>query len=201
MQVGQICILALATAALASCDGAGAGMRAGDASAFLAQFADGRAPADVCTPQGRGMLRTAVRAYGAAMAANGAAWPLDAEQALGSMETTVLASVATGLIERSDLRGSARGAALQLASSYLPDASRFHGALSAACVEMVALQQAAARYILEGERQRSLLDYARDNGAAAQARAVRHEPRVERARVAMELAAHAVEARLDARAG
>jgi len=57
-----------------ACAPAPASMSAGEASERLARFAASPAD-DACTPQGRAMLREAVRVYGAAMEEAGVAWP------------------------------------------------------------------------------------------------------------------------------
>jgi hypothetical protein len=191
----------LAAAALTAC--APAPMAAGDASAFLARFAAGEAPSDVCTRDGRVELRRAVRAYGAEMEANGAVWPAFVPEGEGdagrsSMDTSVLIALAAGFIERSDLIGAARQDAEQIAREHLMDILNLRRAVSVACEEVAEVQRTAAAYMSELTRQQTLEAHARRNGESARHMARRNRERVRRAEGEMRIALLAVQARIDA---
>ncbi len=177
-------------------------MAATEASELLERFAAGAASADVCTPQGRALLRGAVRAYGAAMESGGVAWPAipvmgaDADQ-LRSMDVTVLVAFAAGFVEASDFRGNARRMANALALTQYPEIRNMRAAARGACSEVAALQQAAARFVLETERYREMAERAIGGHREAE-RLRRQERRMARAEMQMQDLAAAVQARLNA---
>jgi hypothetical protein len=176
-------------------------MAATDASELLARFAAGAAPADVCTPEGRALLRGAVRAYGAAMSEAGETWPAaparDVDADLSSMDVSVLVAFAAGFVEASDLRGPARASAGELPFAQWPEIQMMRQAASVACADAARLQQAAARFVLEAARYQQLAaDAARDARAAARMRV--QGARMERAQSQMQLMAAYVEASLEA---
>jgi hypothetical protein len=181
-------------------------MPAARASEVLARFAAGTGAAvNVCTPEGRAMLRGAVRSYGAEMSVNGVAWPMmpgfgvEAPDALNSVDVSVLVAVAAGFVEASDLHGPARRFARHLAFMQWPEIRDLRSATRVACDEVVELQQAAARVVLETERLRQMTE--RADGARNGDRVRRQHDRVERAHVAMQQIAAQVQARMDAARG
>ncbi|PZO47300.1 MAG: hypothetical protein DCF16_17900 [Alphaproteobacteria bacterium] len=186
-------ILAVLTAASA-CGPAPVAMPATRASELLERFAAGAADADVCTPGGRALLRGAVRAYGAAMDASGVAWPSvpvreETPDRLGAVDISVLIAFAAGFVEASDFRGASRAALAQLSFAHWPEMRRMRAGARVACAEVVALQTAAARVVMEMERLRFV------EGAD---RVRRQQARLERAQVQMQAAAAMLEARLEA---
>ncbi|MDZ4689847.1 hypothetical protein [Terricaulis sp.] len=189
----RIWILAAAFAASA-CAPAPVTMPATQASEVLELFAAGRAPGDVCTAQGRAMLRGAVRAYGAAMAEAGEVWPDasafgDAPDSLSSVEVSVMIGVAAGFVEVSDLHGPARGLARQMTFAHWPSMRDLRRAADVACPELVELQQTAARFVVERERYESAM---RRDDARASERRRRHAERMQRSLAEMQMLAEVV---------
>lgn len=177
-------------------------MAATDASEVLAQFAVGRGDADVCTPDGRALLRGAVRAYGGAMQAAGVNWPAlepaDRNASVGAIEASVLVAFAAGFVEASDFRG-ARAMAAQLSFMHWPELRDLRAAARVACGDVVALQQAAARVVIETERLREMSESAqrRDRMSRNGGQRLMGQHRlVERAHTAMQQRAAVVEARM-----
>jgi hypothetical protein len=194
-------LLILATGA---CGPAPVNMAATDASELLARFAAGSAPADVCTAEGRAVLRGAVRSYGAAMEANGVAWPVvpnfgSEAQALSSVDASVLIAFAAGFIEVSDFQGRARGLVTHMSFAQWPEIGGMRRAARVACTEVVALQQAAARVVIEADRFAQVRQTAeRDRGSRAAAERVRRQAvRLERAQAQMQMVAAGVQARVE----
>lgn len=191
-------ILALGLAA-SSCAPAPAAMPATQASEALAMFAAGSSPWDVCTPEGRAMLRSAVRAYGAEMARAGVQWPAvpafdGAGEGASSVDVTVLAAFSAGFVEASDFRGRTRALINRLSLAQWPQVSGMRQAARVACAEVAALQQAAARLVLEAQRYGTLTAHAAQvNDPRAQALAERQALRVRRAQARMALDAALVE--------
>jgi hypothetical protein len=190
-------VLVLATAA---CAQAPVRMPAAEASELLARFAAGSGRADVCTAEGRAVLRGAVRAYGAEMSANGVAWPMipalgGDPDALSSVDVSVLVATAAGFVETSDFHGPARRMARQLSFAQWPEVRGMRGAADVACAEVVSLQQAAARLVFETQR----LDQMADRGGSGRSadRLRRQHDRVERAHVQMQQSAAALQNRMD----
>lgn len=177
-------------------------MAATDASELLERFAAGSAPADVCTPQGRAVLRGAVRAYGTELQRAGVAWPAipamggEGDQ-LRSMDITVLVAFAAGFVEASDFHGNARRMVSELALTQYPEIRNMRAAAHVACGEVAALQQAAARFVLEAERYREMAEQAISDQQDAE-RLRRQERRMARAEMQMQDLAAAVQARLEA---
>jgi hypothetical protein len=190
----------LLAASLGACAPAPANMPATQASEVLARFAAGSASANVCTPEGRAVLRGAVRAYGQEMSMNGVAWPMmpgfGASEALNSVDVSVLVAFAAGFVEVSDLHGPARRFARRLSFTQWPEIRSMRDATRVACDEVVALQQAAARVVIETERLRLMTQ--RAGGALNGDRVRRQHDRVERAHLAMQQIAAQVQARMDA---
>jgi hypothetical protein len=190
----------LLAVSLGACAPAPANMPATQASEVLARFAAGSMSANVCTPQGRAVLRGAVRSYGQEMSVNGVAWPMmpgfGASEALNSVDVSVLVAFAGGFVEASDLRGPARRFARHLTFAQWPELRSMRDATRVACDEVLSLQQAAARVVIETERLRQMTEFA--GGALNGDRVERQHERVERAHVAMQQIAAQVQARMDA---
>jgi hypothetical protein len=180
-----------ALAAVSACAPGPAHMPASHASEVLERFAAGAGEADVCTPNGRAMLRGAVRAYGAAMNANGVAWPATGGDQLNGVEASVLVAFSAGFVEASDFYGPARAALTQLAFTQWPEVRGMRTATRVACAEVAALQQAAARVLMETARLHQIPD-------SRPGRLQRQRERVERARIQMQQQAAFVSARVGA---
>jgi hypothetical protein len=190
--------------ALAACACAPAPARvpAAEAGELLARFAAGTAAPrlDVCTPEGRSVLRGAVRAYGAELHSNGVMWPAlpglaGQETLVSSVDASVLVAFAAGFVEASDLQGPARRLAQQLTWGQWPEIRRMREAASVACDDAAELQHAAARVVVEMARLESMgeADSAREAERLESQRA-----RVERARRQMQQIAAFVEAEVEA---
>jgi hypothetical protein len=144
-----------------------------------------------------------VRAYGGAMQAAGVAWPAlqspDRTASLGAVEASVLVAFAAGFVEASDFRGGARAMAAQLSFVHWPELRDLRAAARVACNDVVALQQAAARVVIETERLREMTESAErrerlsHNGGQ---RLMSQHRLVERAQNAMQQRAAMVEARM-----
>ena len=197
--------LILASAFMTSaCAPGPSAMPATQASELLERFAAGASAQDVCTPEGRAMLRGAVRAYSAEMARAGLTWPTAPgagdPDAVKSVDANVLIAFTAGFVERSDFSGPARRLIGQFTFAQAPDLPNLRRAARVACEEMAAFQQAAARFVLETERYRGVSQRAeKDIGDGAQLD--RQARRLERAEVAMQTAAFAVESRVEAARG
>lgn len=189
-------VTALAVGVLASaCAPAPAPMAASEASEHLERFAAGAAADDVCTPQGRALLRGAVRSYGAELARAGVAWPAlpkrDGEGLRGT-DLAVTIAVAAGIVEASDLQNAARGAVNRFALTQWPQFTNMRAAVRLACGRVVELQQAAVRVAAEMERyQRMAMRRQRDPE-----RLRRQQERLERAQAQLEALADAVQAEI-----
>jgi hypothetical protein len=169
-------------------------MAASDAGEHLAQFAAGTAE-DVCTPEGRALLRGAVRAYGAELAHAGVIWPiLNEAEPVRSTEMAVAVAFASGLLDLSDFRGDARNAVNRFAHAQWPQLANMRAAGRVACKKVLDLQQAAMRLVAEMDR------YAR-MAAAAQAdpgRLRRQRERLQQTQAQFEALAAAIEAEVAA---
>jgi hypothetical protein len=195
-------IFAAAALALAGCGPAP--MNALEAAQVLEAFTAGAGP-DVCAPGGRGQLRGAVRAYGEAMTENGAEWPAlaaheEEQQALSSVEVSVMISFAAGFVHATDLPRAARGRAQMLVLEHLPHMMRMRRVGVEHCAEVVSMQRAASRYMLEMERMKHAVESARRNGGEGAVAQLLHQNAViRRAQEDMEIAAAAIQARMDVR--
>lgn len=182
---------------ICACAPAPVRMTATEASELLARFASGSEGAEVCTPEGRALLRGAVRAYGAEMAMAGVSWPMipamgaDANR-LTSLDVSVTVAFTAGFVEASDFYGPARALVSHLTFAHWPQVRSMRRGAHVACAEVVQLQQAAAHVVLESERYRDLSTHARNNDD----RLRRQARRLERAQEQMNDRAAAVEARL-----
>lgn len=142
-----------------ACAPAPAPMAASEASERLERFAAGSSAEDVCTPQGRALLRGAVRAYGAELARAGVAWPVlpdDDGEALRNVDAAVSIAFAAGFVEASDFQGQARGAVSRMALAHWPQIGDMRAAARVACGHVVDLQHAALRFVSEMKRTQRL---------------------------------------------
>jgi len=173
-------------------------MPATQASEVLEQFAAGAAPEDVCTPEGRALLRGAVRAYAAEMQSGGVDWPAlpAADGASGDMrsvDASVVIAFAAGFVEASDFSGPARALVRQVSFAQWPAIAEMRQAARVACEQVAELQQSAAHFVLEASRYESLSADA-GVGAGAQDSVARQARRMQRARAQMEMRAAEVDA-------
>jgi hypothetical protein len=171
-------------------------MPATDASEMLELFAAGSAPRDVCTREGRAMLRGAVRSYGAEMARAGVAWPAipapgDARE-VGRVDAAVLSAFAAGFVDASDFSGQARALIGRQVFVAWPAIRGMRQAAHVACEEVAALQQSAARFVLETQLYQSMASYALRSGATE--RMQQQAERVQRAQAQMLVSAAQVAA-------
>lgn len=185
----RVCVAAACLGA-AACAPAPVTMSAGEASERLERFAAGASAMDVCTPDGRALLRGAVRAYGAEMARAGVAWPALPDDggrgAPRNVDVAVVVAFAGGLVEASDFRGAMAPAAL-LNWANIADLRTAPGV---ACAQVLDLQRAAARVVAELNR------YERLEARADPERLRRQRERLENARADVRRIAEAVEAEI-----
>lgn len=179
-------------------------MRPVEAAHVLEAFAGGAEDAvDVCAPEGRVMLRQAVRSYAAAMAANGVAWPqlenvARAAPPLDALEASVAIAFAAGFVDASDLPQQARAHAQRLALEQWAHVWSLRTVARNACADMVSMQRAASRHLLETEHFKdAIADARRDGGEAAVAQLLRRNAVVQRAERDMRLAAALIQTRMD----
>jgi hypothetical protein len=188
---------------LVACGGPSADMPVAEARGVLEDFARGRAPADACTSEGRALLRTATRSYSKAMAEQGQPWPdmfgmIENEGAsISDVDLMVLAAVGTGFIEPSDLRGPVRQYTQLMSLGYGSQISDMRRAVREACHEVLALQQAAARYTIDLKRYEAAEERAERRGGESASDASRRRERIERAGRHMQRLVAALEAKLE----
>jgi hypothetical protein len=173
-----------------ACTPAPAPMSASEASERLERFAAGASALDVCTPNGRALLRGAVRAYSAELANAGVAWPSwpGEGQALHRMDAAVVVAFAAGFVDASDFSSAGRNAASRIALAYWPQVTDMRAAARIACSQVSAVQQAAAHVAAEMER------YRRMSLRADPERLRRQRERLENAQAQLEALADAVQA-------
>lgn len=195
-------VLALA-AALSACAPAPVEMPAAQAAEVLNLFAAGRGPADVCSADGRAVLRGAVRAYAHEMNRSGVDWPI-VPGAVGetanvtAMDVSVMIAFAAGFVKTSDFRHPARGFMTQLTLAEWPEIQDMRRAARNACQEVAALQQAAAAFVVESTRYSQMTSRER-NGASEADRLRRQSLRMQRAQTRMQETAAVVQARMQER--
>lgn len=164
-------------------------------------FAAGRGPADICSADGRALLRGAVRAYSAEMRRSGVAWPTipgvsGESEPITHVDVSVMIAFAAGFVKANDFRSAPRMFMDQLALGQWPEIRSMRLAAREACEEVAALQQAAASYVLETARYEEMTERARaDRGAAERLR--RQTVRLQRAEERMQESAAMVEARME----
>ena len=165
-------------------------MAASEASEHLERFAAGSGD-DVCTAEGRALLRGAVRAYGAELARAGVAWPTFRDgEVLHRTDVAVAVAFAAGIVDASDFQGKARSAISRFTSAHWPQLGDLRMAARLACTQALELQQAAARVAAEMER------YERLSGRGDPERLRRQRERLERAQAQLQALANAVEAEI-----
>lgn len=192
-------IIALA-AGLSSCAPAPPSMRATDAIELLERYAAGGSGVDICTDEGRALLRGAVRSYGAEMQTAGVAWPTFPGAdggSLSAVDATVIMGVTSGFIEPSDLRGQARALAGRFTLANFPQIRDFRRAARVACAELSQLQQTASRYVIEADRlERVAARAERGRSERDSERVRRQSERLENTLAQMHALAERVEARV-----
>lgn len=191
--------LALA-AALCACAPAPVQMPAARASEVLSLFATGRGPANVCSSDGRALLRGAVQSYSREMTRSGVAWPLVPTQSgdaqnLTNVDISVMIAFAAGFVKASDFHGQPRLLLNQLALTQWPEIRSIRLAARDACEEVVALQQAAAVFVIESTRYREMTSRERSGRGDAE-RLRRQSVRLQRAQDRMQETAAVVQARM-----
>ncbi len=193
-------VLALA-AALSACAPAPAQMPAAQASEVLNLFAVGRGPANLCSADGRALLRGAVRAYSREMERSGVAWPMmpngGQTQQLTHVDVSVVIAFAAGFVKANDFRGGPRMLMSQLTLSQWPEIRAMRAAAHEACGDVAALQQAAATFVLESTRYEQMTQTPR-TGRGPIERLRRQSVRMQRAHERMQETAAVVKARMDA---
>jgi hypothetical protein len=149
---------AMLAVVLAACGPAAPSLTAEEAHAVLEDFARGHAPADVCTPEGRSLLRSAVRTYGKAQEDLGVEWPdvvgimTDEQGTIAEIDALAIGALAGGFIEPSDLRGPAQTLSRIIGAVHHPAIADVQRAVRHACSEVFARQQAVARAAIEEKR-------------------------------------------------
>lgn len=193
-------VLALA-AALVACAPAPVQMPAAQASEVLNLFAAGRGPANLCSADGRALLRGAVRAYSREMRMSGVAWPMmpnaGETQVVTHVDVSVMIAFAAGFVKANDFQGAPRLMMHQLAFKQWPEIRSMRMAANEACSEVAALQQAAAAFVLESTRYRQMTDRTR-SGRGDAVRLQRQSVRTQRAHERMQESAAVVQARMEA---
>jgi hypothetical protein len=193
-------LLALA-AALGACAPQPVRMPAAQASEVLNLFASGSGPANICSADGRALLRGAVRAYSAEMAQAGVTWPATPEtaQQLTHVDVSVMIAFAAGFVKSSDFRGPSRRFLSQLTFAQWPEIYSMRMAARDACEEVVALQQAAARVLIEQARLADMVRSAErhSRGIETVERLRRQSYRLTHAQEQMQISAAIVQARMD----
>ena len=176
-------VFALA-AALAACAPAPVQMPAAQASEVLNLFAAGRGPASVCSSNGQALLRGAVRSYSREMTRSGVTWPVgpEAREAgnLTSVDVSVMIAFAAGFVKASDFHGPPQIMLNQLAIAQWPEIRSIRLAARDACEEVMALQQAAASFVVETTRYREMTSRERSGRGDAE-RLRRQSVRTQRA--------------------
>ena len=195
MKRGFVLVLA---AALSACAPSPVQMPAAQAAEMLSLFAAGAGPANVCSANGRALLRGAVRSYSREMTQAGVAWPMipqtSAEtETVTSVDISVMIAFAAGFVKTSDFQAPARGTLTHLTINQWPEIESLRGAADVACAEVQALQQATSGFVVEQSRMAQMVHAARGRDAE---RLRRQSVRLERAQMRMHEAAAVVAARV-----
>lgn len=183
-------------AALGACAPAPVQMPAAQAAEVLNLFAAGAGPANVCSSDGRALLRGAVRAYSREMAQAGVSWPVipqagEETETVTSVDISVMIAFAAGFVETGDFQAPARGMLTHLTINQWPEIQSLRGAADVACADVQALQQAASGFVVEQSRMAQMVHGARDAE-----RVRRQSVRLERAQTRLQETAAVVEARM-----
>ena len=194
--------LALA-AALCACAPAPVEMPAARASEVLNLFAAGSGPANICSSDGRALLRGAVQAYSREMQQSGVTWPVipgatGETENVTSVDISVMIAFAAGFVKTSDFQHPARGMLTHLTLAQWPEIQSIRSAARVACDEVQALQQAASRFVVEQSRMAQMVHNAevRNQGRETSERLRRQSVRVQRAQEQMQERAAVVQARM-----
>lgn len=196
--------LAFALAAsLCACAPAPTEMPAARASEVLNLFAAGSGPADICSSDGRALLRGAVKAYSREMQQAGVPWPAIPQangeaESITSVDISVMIAFAAGFVKMNDFQAPARGMLTHLTISQWPEIQSIRGAVRVACADVQALQQAASGFVVEQSRMAQMMHAAnvRDQGGETAERLRRQAVRLQRAQERMQQMAAIVEARM-----
>jgi len=189
------------TAALSACAPTPVQMPAAQAAEVLSLFSAGRGPANVCSADGRALLRGAVRSYSREMAQAGVAWPVvpqasEETENVTSVDISVMIAFAAGFVKTSDFQAPARGMLAHLTLTQWPEIQSMRGAAEVACADVQALQQAASGFVVEQSRMAQMVHAAHLRGQAATDRLQRQSVRLERAQTRMNESAAVLEARM-----
>jgi len=180
-------------------------MPAAQAAEVLNLFAAGRGPADICSADGRATLRGAVRAYGREMQEAGVAWPAipgaaGETQNVTALDVSVMVAFAAGFVETGDFQHPARRFMTGLTFAQWPEIQSMRMAAREACEDVAALQQAAARVVIEQTRLADMVRSAERNnhGVETVNRLRRQSAMLDRARAHMEEQAAILQVQMDA---
>lgn len=190
-------VFALA-AALCACAPAPVSMPAAQAAEVLSLFAAGQGPANICSSDGRALLRGAVQAYSREMAEAGVAWPVipqasEETENVTSVDISVMIAFAAGFVETGDFQAQARGMLTHLTINQWPEIRSMRRAAGVACADVQALQQAASGFVVEQSRMAQMVHAVHGRDAE---RVRRQSVRVERAQTRMNETAAVVEAQM-----
>lgn len=196
-------VFALAAASCA-CAPAPVRMPAAQAAEVLTLFAAGEGPADICSSDGRALLRGAVQAYSREMAQAGVAWPVipqssEETENVTSVDISVMIAFAAGFVKTSDFRGRARGMLTHLTMTRWPEIQGMRSAAEVACADVQALQQAASGFVVEQSRMAQMVHAAHVRGQERETveRLRRQSVRLERAETRMQETAAVVAAQMN----
>jgi hypothetical protein len=186
-------------AALCACAPTPVRMPAAQAAEVLSLFAAGAGPANICSSDGRALLRGAVQAYSREMAQAGVAWPAiprgsEETETVTSVDISVMIAFAAGFVETGDFQAQARGMLTHLTINQWPEIQSMRDAASVACTDVQALQQAASGFVVEQSRMAQMVHAARARDAE---RLRRQSVRLQRAQTRMQEAAAVVAARMN----
>lgn len=190
-------------AALCACAPAPVQMPAAQAAEVLNLFAAGAGPADICSRDGRALLRGAVRSYSREMAEAGVTWPMipqasEETENVTSVDISVMIAFAAGFVETGDFQAPARGMLAHLTINQWPEIQSMRHATATSCADVRTLQQAASGFVVEQSRMAQMVHAAhvRNQGRESADRLRRQSVRLERAETRMQEAAAVVEARM-----
>ncbi|MCX7357018.1 MAG: hypothetical protein NT015_02540 [Alphaproteobacteria bacterium] len=186
-------------AALCACAPAPVQMPAAQAAEVLSLFAAGAGPANICSSDGRALLRGAVRAYSREMAQAGVTWPVipqasEETENVTSVDISVMIAFAAGFVETGDFQAPARRMLTHLTINQWPEIQSMRGAAQVACADVQALQQAASGFVVEQSRMAQMVHAAHGRDAD---RLRRQSMRVQRAQARMQETAAIVAQRMN----
>ncbi|MEQ1809345.1 MAG: hypothetical protein ABL889_05440 [Terricaulis sp.] len=190
-------------AALCACAPAPVQMPAAQASEVLNLFAAGAGPANICSSDGRALLRGAVRSYAREMAQAGVTWPLipqasEETETITSVDISVMIAFAAGFVKTDDFQAPVRGMLTHLTITQWPEIQGLRRAADVACEDVQALQQAASGFVVEQSRLAQMVHAAhvRNQGRESAERLRRQTVRVERAQTRLNETAAVVQAQM-----